>query len=160
MCDYSLAVVPNRLAIQGEQLVVHRFSSGTKGLASPADLERRKIEELVYHSRWQRTRAALVRFFSADTISQPPAVCVPPGASLVLRDLGTSLQKRFEIDAEEVVTFSQIHPIADRHRDGVRFRNGRTALLQEFEIGQRVDVMALNPAETEAPPEVLSSVRV
>jgi hypothetical protein len=35
MCDYSLAHYPNRLAVEGEQLVVHRFSSGTVGLASP-----------------------------------------------------------------------------------------------------------------------------
>jgi len=25
MCDYSLAGIPNRLAVEGEQLVVHRF---------------------------------------------------------------------------------------------------------------------------------------
>jgi hypothetical protein len=35
MCDYSLAGVPNRLAVEGEELVVHRFPTGALGLASP-----------------------------------------------------------------------------------------------------------------------------
>ena len=158
MCDYSLSVVPNRLAVQGEQLVVHRFSSGTKGLASPADLKTREVQEPVYRSRWHRACAAIVRFFTPDNRPQPAAVCIPPGASLVLRDLSEPLRKRFEIEAEEVVTFTQLSPVADRHRDGVRFRNGKTLVLQELEVGQRVDVMALTPAETEAPREALSAV--
>jgi hypothetical protein len=29
MCDYSLAHVPNRLAVEGERLVVHHFASST-----------------------------------------------------------------------------------------------------------------------------------
>src|SRR5262245_48338732 len=40
MCDYSLASIHNRLATEGEELVVHRFCSGTLGLASPADVQR------------------------------------------------------------------------------------------------------------------------
>ena len=35
MCDYSLAGVPNRLAMEGEELVVHRFPTGAPGLTSP-----------------------------------------------------------------------------------------------------------------------------
>jgi len=31
MCDYSLMIVPNRLAIEGEDLVAHKFQSGTTG---------------------------------------------------------------------------------------------------------------------------------
>ena len=38
MCDYSLAHFPNRLAVEGEHLVVLRFASGTLGLA-PAPLQ-------------------------------------------------------------------------------------------------------------------------
>jgi len=40
MCDYSLMAVPNRLAQEGEELVAHRFPTGSLGLASPADLKR------------------------------------------------------------------------------------------------------------------------
>jgi hypothetical protein len=34
MCDYSLAGIPNRLAVEGEELVVHPFPTGALGLAS------------------------------------------------------------------------------------------------------------------------------
>ena len=40
MCDYSLMAVPNRLAQEGEELVAHRFPTGSMGLASPADVKR------------------------------------------------------------------------------------------------------------------------
>jgi hypothetical protein len=36
MCDYSLLHFPNRLAVNGEELIVHRFSSGSIGLAAEA----------------------------------------------------------------------------------------------------------------------------
>ena len=38
MCDYSLMAVPNRLAKEGEELVSHRFPTGSVGFASPGDL--------------------------------------------------------------------------------------------------------------------------
>jgi hypothetical protein len=34
MCDYSLHGIKNRLADEGEQLFIHRFHTGSKGLAS------------------------------------------------------------------------------------------------------------------------------
>ena len=38
MCDYSLYTLHSRLATECEQLVVHRFQTGSVGLASPSDL--------------------------------------------------------------------------------------------------------------------------
>jgi hypothetical protein len=38
MCDYSLMGIPNRLAEEGEDLVAHRFPTGSVGFASPRDL--------------------------------------------------------------------------------------------------------------------------
>jgi hypothetical protein len=38
MCDFSLHSLRNRLATEGEQLVVHRFETYSIGLASPSDL--------------------------------------------------------------------------------------------------------------------------
>jgi len=35
MCDYSLHGLDNRLAEEGEVLIVHRFYTGSKGLTSP-----------------------------------------------------------------------------------------------------------------------------
>jgi hypothetical protein len=68
MCDYSLAGIPNRLAVEGEELVVHRFPTNSMGLASPC---------------------ASVSWWSAK---QNPAVCVPPGARLILHDVPERLQ--------------------------------------------------------------------
>jgi len=31
MCDYSLMSIPNRLAVEGENLIAHRFTTGTMG---------------------------------------------------------------------------------------------------------------------------------
>ena len=71
MCDYSLAGIPSRLAVEGEQLVVHQFATGTLGLASPRP----------FTSRW-------------CSLKQTPAVCVPPGARLLLRDIPMNLQQK------------------------------------------------------------------
>src|SRR5262249_20770185 len=38
MCNYSLHATNNRLAVEGEELFVHRFYMGSKGMASKSDL--------------------------------------------------------------------------------------------------------------------------
>jgi hypothetical protein len=38
MCDYSLHAIRNRLANEGDQLFIHMFHTGSKGLASVTDL--------------------------------------------------------------------------------------------------------------------------
>jgi hypothetical protein len=75
MCDYSLAGLPSRLAVEGEQLVVHRFPTGTLGMASPC------------LSRW--------------SAKQTPTVCIPPGARLLLRDIPKDLQQQFSVRGTE-----------------------------------------------------------
>ena len=39
MCDYSLMMIPNRFAIEGEELVAHCFQSGSLGLVSRFDYD-------------------------------------------------------------------------------------------------------------------------
>jgi len=36
MCDYSLMMIPNRLAIEGEELVAHKFASSGKSVGGLA----------------------------------------------------------------------------------------------------------------------------
>jgi hypothetical protein len=127
MCDYSLAHYPNRLACEGEQLVVHRFASGARGLA-PA---RPSLKQLLFPN-------------------STPAVCVPPGARLLLRDIPESLQRKLDVSAVEEVTFVQLSAEAFTYRDAVRFSNGRGVLLQSLASGQRVDVLRLSGAPEEA----------
>ena len=126
MCDYSLAGIPNRLAVEGEELVVHPFPTGALGLASSN----------TPLSRWWSVKAT-------------PAVCVPPGARLLLRDISVGLQQEFGVGEAEEVTFDQQNVEAYRYRDAVRFQNGREILLQRLKRGQRVDVLDLSSGRYE-----------
>ena len=126
MCDYSLAGIPNRLAVKDEQLVVHRFPTGSLGLASPCP--------------------SVSRWWSAK---QTPAVCVPPGARLRLREIREDLQQKFGIGETEEVTFVQLSATPYQFRDAVCFSNGREILLQRLHCGQRVDVLSLSSHDFE-----------
>jgi len=128
MCDYSLAEVKNRLAVEGEDLTVYRFPTGTLGFTAPAELERRP--EMRGWRSW----------FSLRQV--PCAVCIPPGARLVLRDIPSRLQSSLGIGAEEEVVFTQLGMDAGRHRDAVRFRNNQELLLQRLAEGQRARIIS------------------
>lgn len=130
MCDYSLASLPNRLVVEGEQLVLHRFETGAMGLA-PSCPGLKKL------------------FFPSST----PAVCIPPGARLRLHDTPLHLQQRLGVGEVETVSFVQQSAEAFTYRDAVRFANGKEILLQVLQCGQRVDVLCLSlgdSAEEEA----------
>ena len=143
MCDYSLMAVPNRLAQEGEDLVAHRFPTGSLGLASPADLKRTATPPPAARSWW----STVMEFFNPPHIPPVPAVCIPPGSRLELQDIPVRLQRDLGIGAVEMVTFTQISPAANSYRDAVRFSNGREVRLQELREGQRVRVLDLSMAE-------------
>lgn len=144
MCDYSLIGVPNRLATKGEELVVYMFPTRTKGLASRADVaaSNQKV------GFWQKLKD-LFRTPKLDPLV--PAVCIPPGAQLALRDIPDSLQHAFKVDTIENVTFTQISATAHAHRDAVRFNNGTEILLQKLFEGQSVKVLSLDLAPEKEP---------
>ena len=124
MCDYSLAGLPSRLAVESEQLVIHRFSTGSLGLASPC--------------------ASPPRWWSGK---QTPAVCVPPGARLMLLDVPKRLRHDLAVGPIEEVTFVQLNATPYQFRDAVRFTNGREIRLQEFSEGMRVRVLKMSLPE-------------
>lgn len=99
--------------------MVRRFDTSTLGLV-PA---RRSLKEILFRLH-------------------PPAVCVPPGAQLRLRDIPKHLQRSYAVGEVEDVTFVQRSGEAFMHRDAVRFANGRDILLQRLHHGQRVDVLS------------------
>ncbi len=148
MCDYSLMAVPNRLATEGEDLVAHRFPTGSMGLASPADLNRISDPALV---RPRGYWAMIRNFFNPPVRQAVAAVCIPPGARLWLADIPDRLQKELQVSPAEEVTFTQITAAVNSYRDAVRFSNGRQARLQELREGQRVKVLDLSMAETFEP---------
>jgi hypothetical protein len=157
MCDYSLHVYPNRLATDGEELVVHRFGGASLGLASPADLRpviNARACSATAKKSW--SWAAIKDWLQANRPQwqperQTPAVCVPPGARLVLKDIPKGLQKELGIGEVEEVKFVEISAEVNTYRDAVRFKNGRQLLLQALREGQRVTVLSLAPVEAEEP---------
>ena len=147
MCDYSLHGLPNRLAVEGEELVAHRFITGAIGLTSPAELRRAANckNGLEKQSFWSRIKAAIFPPAFAET----PAVCIPPGARLRMIGIPAGLQRELGVGEDETVSFTQTTALANTYHDAVQFENGRLVLLQMLKEGQRVRVLALNHAESE-----------
>jgi hypothetical protein len=135
MCDYSLAALPTRLAVEGEELVVYRFPTGSLGLASPSEVQAYQKDVRGWPYRFTRRKV-------------PCAVCIPPGARLLLQDIPEHLQRQLGVGAAENVVFIQTSAEAYRYRDAVRFRNGREVLLQLLSCRQRVEVISLDCVES------------
>lgn len=148
MCDYSLMGVPNRLAREGETLIVHRFGTGTLGLACPSDLTQNRAPR---RSEKRTFWAVLKEFLHPPERKPVAAVCVPPGASLMLRDIPANIQRKLGVGSDEPVIFTQLSARPDEYRDAVRFNCGRELRLQELHEGQRVEILDLEMAQVERP---------
>jgi len=156
MCDYSLMGIPNRLAVEREQLVLREFRTGSKGLASPLDLDPTNSPLEQPKTLWARLKL----FINPPERPPVPAVCIPPGAQLALEDIPASLQRALGVSPIELVTFTQIKADnnnfgqleePDIYRDAVRFRQGQEVRLQDLCEGQRMWVMSLVGAEASEP---------
>ena len=152
MCDYSLHGIKNRLANEGEQLFIHKFHTGSKGLASVTDL--RNLEKPAPAAGiWARFKCWVEnqrRWINDDLKRALPAVCIPPGARLHLDGIPLPMQMQFGVGPREEVTFAQLTAEPFRYRDAIRFNNGQEVLLQKLSDGLRMDVLCLSLAE-EAP---------
>jgi len=140
MCDYSLGSLPSRLAMEGDELIVHRFPTSSMGLAPAAHLQTKTSVSICDQSLWRRIMAflALPRFCPGIQ-----AVCVPPGASLILKGIPSDLQHRWDIGEQETVLFTQTSAEFNTHRDAICFRNGRQVSLQHLRAGLLVKVVSL-----------------
>ncbi|HEX3748714.1 MAG TPA: hypothetical protein VHW09_32530 [Bryobacteraceae bacterium] len=144
MCDYSLMAVPNRLAHEGEELVTHRFPTGSLGMASPADIQAAITPRNPgQQSVWQKIRA----FFDPTAAPAVCAVCLPPGAKLLICDIPPRQQQQWHVGECEEGVFTQISAAANTYRDAVRFPNGCEVRLQEFRERMRVKVLDLSGTE-------------
>ena len=155
MCDYSLMTFPNRLANEGETLVTHKFSTGSIGFVSPIDLcaPVPVRPPCVNVSFWGKVRGWIAAPPARPAI---PAVCIPPGAHLILKDIPADLQRQCRVSEEEGVMFTQLSADVNSYRDAIRFNNGYQIRLQDLREGMRVEVLSLagvteyTPAMTEA----------
>jgi hypothetical protein len=144
MCDYSLMGLPNRLACEGEDLVVCEFRTGSRGLTPSTSVTTTDNAQ----TRREGFRPVL-KWLLGELALEPErvAVCIPPGARLLLSDIPEDVQKSFALGASEEVTFTQLTAIPYAYRDAVRFANGREILLQRLKEGQRVTVLQLSLVE-------------
>ncbi len=99
MCDYSLYEFPNRVAREREELITYRFPLGSMGLVSPVEFKNAHGNENVESNPsdegyWGPVRSPweLSRYRLRDQ-SSVCAVCVPPGARLVLKDISPLMQR-------------------------------------------------------------------
>jgi hypothetical protein len=151
MCDYSLCGIPNRLALERENLIVYRFPTGSMGLASPADLK--QPEQASSQSIWAQLRRA---FFDEPQPNVVFAVCIPPGAHLVLRDIPEDLRRQWRVENNEGVIFVQTSANVNSHRDAMQFHDGRLIRLQDLREGMRVEVLSLAGAFVPSEEDVLA----
>jgi hypothetical protein len=153
MCDYSLHGLKNRLAVEGERLFVHRFHTGSKGLASAAEL--RALDPPVsadagIFARWKYWIKSLGRPSSEELMKLLPAVCVPPGARLYVEGIPAHLQEKYKLGEAEEVVFTQISANPFEYRDAFRFENGREVRIQSFDEQTTVEVLSLRLVEATA----------
>jgi hypothetical protein len=144
VCDYSLMAVPNRLAREGEELVLHRFPTGSLGLAAPGDVKRATQPKPLHRkSAWQSIRD----FFDPPAAAAVCAVCIPPGATLEVQEIPERLQRQWSVTCEETAIFTQISANVNTYRDALRFNNGREVRLQDMREGMKVRIVNLTGAE-------------
>jgi hypothetical protein len=152
MCDYSLHSFKNRLAVEGETLFVHRFLSGSKGMASPIDLEKIKKQYQVTaeSSLWMKFKSWMDRGMESangQIERSLPAVCIPPGARLDVQGIPARLQKEHGLGEREEAIFTQVTDKPYVYRDALRFNNGRVILIQQLNEGLQVGVRSLSLTE-------------
>jgi hypothetical protein len=144
MCDYSLMAVPNRLAHEGEELVTHRFPTGSLGMASPSDVTAAITPcQPGRQTLWQKFRA----FFDPTAAPAVCAVCLPPGAKLLICDIPVRQQQQWRTGERAEAVFTQTSAAVNTYRDAVRFSGGCEVRLQEFREGMRVRVLDLTGTE-------------
>ena len=113
-------------------------------MASPGDVQaaitpRNAVRQTV----WQRIRA----FFDPAAAPTVCAVCLPPGAKLLICDIPPRLQQQWRTGEREEAVFTQTSAAVNTYRDAVRFASGCQVRLQEFREGMRVRVLDLTGTE-------------
>jgi hypothetical protein len=72
------------------------------------------------------------------------AVCIPPGARLMVHGIPQRLQKEYGLGEHEEATFIEVTAEPFRYRDALRFKNGEEVLLQRLNEGLQVEVLRLS----------------
>jgi hypothetical protein len=146
MCDYSLHGLRNRLAIEGERLVTHRFGTGSIGLASPWDIANHALELSRGKGSWW---SAVKRWLDRPLDNDVPAVCIPPGARLLMHSIPDNVQRELKVRPVEEVTFVQLSASPYQYRDAIQLGDRRKVILQDLPEGVLVIVLSLASGEVQ-----------
>jgi hypothetical protein len=150
MFNFSAMNVRNRLAADGDELVVLRFDTGLLGLVLACDL--RQKQELARARRSGFWRA--LREFMFPVASGIALILVPPGTRLLVRDIPINRQLEWRLRGETQVAVATILTgNADSFRDAIGFSNGTIVLVGRLVEGQRVRVLSAS-SEEEANPSM------
>jgi hypothetical protein len=85
-----------------------------------------------------------------------PAVCIPPGAHLVLRNIPEDLRRQWRVESTESVVFVQTSANVNSYRDAVQFHDGSLVRLQDLREGMPIEVLSLAGAFVAAEEEELA----
>src|SRR5258708_9584557 len=142
MCECSMMSMPNRVAVEGEDLVTYRFHSGSIGFACESDVGRMAgSNDPRARGHWLSPKS----YSTNSPLAEPVcAVCVPPGARLLLQDIPEQLQHNLKVASSEEGTFVQMGMAAYTYRDAVPFERGLELRLQDLIPGQRARVLQLS----------------
>ena len=139
MCDYSLYTIANRLAEEGEEVVLHKFATGTLGFASAADvigLER------TLKPKTSGFWSALKECVSPRRLPRFPAICIPPGGRLLLTGVPRKVQTSLCIGSSEMAVFTELSERSYSYRDALLLPNGTRVLLQDLPEGLHAVVLS------------------
>jgi len=142
MCDYSLYTVNNRLACESDDLVLHRFDTGSMGFCAAAELQQE-----MSRSELARGWASFMRWIFPRRKCGLTAVCIPPGARLLVSEVPKNARPGFEALELESVEFTQLSERSYAYRDAIKLPDGETVLLQKLPEGLRATVISLVPED-------------
>ena|SRR5581483_10195431 len=150
MREYAFHSMSNRLAEEGEELVLYRFESGVLGFAGDRDLLQAnnavRSEPLTF---WSKVKESLL----GRRAPHFPAVCVPPGARLLLDGVPQSAQASLQVAPSEVVVFAEISDRSYSYREALLLPDGTRVLLQDLPEGVHALVLALSSEAEHKPAE-------
>src|SRR6202158_759311 len=124
MCDYSLHAVATRPAEVAETLVSTKFSTGTRGFASPDNLQ-------VAVCLRPGTEIAFENDVQTDGV-------------MFRKNIGARLARFRQIALNQPA----------RHHDALEFSNGAIVLVTDLTVGQRATVLQLPASSIEEKPQM------
>jgi hypothetical protein len=140
----SLEVIPTLLATEGQQLAIHAFVDGAIGFAAPEAVRRLhkfRHAEPGIKSCFTRSLARVFRF--RRTAPPVPAIYVPGGTCVILKDIPPEIQAKYTVQREEGAALVE----TQGSPNCLRFANGREVFLRDLPDGMLLEVLSL--AETE-----------